>query len=161
MPHRAGGAQRRTNEVEIAQRMGTVDRVGHRGENANAEEPFKCVHWGGRSFLQRRQDAKGDCGEPAAVSFSESRVRLPRRMGRRVTPELRERKPWRGFGGMRACAARGRRVAGGQESRSSRSSRLRSRIRLLSSPRMASASSRLVCCNSRTFSSTVPRAMMR
>jgi len=48
-----------------------------------------------------------------------------------------------------------------QESRSSRSSRLRSRMRLLSSLMMAAASSRFVLCSSRTFSSTVPRVIRR
>ena len=47
------------------------------------------------------------------------------------------------------------------DSSNSRSSRFRSRIRLLSSPRMASARSRLVFCSSSTFSSTVSRAISR
>jgi len=50
-------------------------------------------------------------------------------------------------------------LAPSYESRSSRSSRRRSRIRLLSALIMAAARSRLVFCNSRTFSSTVSRAI--
>jgi hypothetical protein len=48
----------------------------------------------------------------------------------------------------------------GYESSSSRSSRRRFRMRLLSALMMAAAKSRLVFCNSRTFSSTVSRAMI-
>lgn len=48
-----------------------------------------------------------------------------------------------------------------QDNSSSRSSRERLRITLLSAVMMASARSRFVCCSSSTFSSTVSRAMSR
>ena len=47
------------------------------------------------------------------------------------------------------------------DSKSSRSSRCEFRIRLFSAPMIAAAKSRLVFCNSSTFSSTVSRVISR
>lgn len=52
-------------------------------------------------------------------------------------------------------------ASGRYDKRSSRSSRLRVLIRLVSAVMMESARSRLVFCSSSTFSSTVSRAMIR